>query len=295
MAERLWLPGDPVPNFYAASSGNPRFCFDSVAGRYIVLCFFGSAASDAARGLRYLASRTDFFDDADAALFGITIEPDDRSQARIQDRMPGIRYFWDFDCAVSLLFGALSAGGKDGLASYRPFTLILDPMLRVLASVPLEDPQQHNAALERMFASLPPARLHARSPLHAPVLLLPRVFEPEFCRQLVGLYERNGGKESGFMREVNGKTVPLLDDGFKRRKDFSFDGQAEFDALRAATRARIARRLVPEIRKAFQFEVTRIERFIVAAMTASRKASFAHIATTPRLERPIAALPVRST
>ena len=35
----------------------------------------------------------------------------------------------------------------------------------------------------------------------------PNVFEPELCQHLIDLYEQHGGEESGFMREVDGKTV----------------------------------------------------------------------------------------
>ena len=90
------------------------------------------------------------------------------------------------------------------------------------------------------------------------------MFEPQFCKELIALYDKHGGEASGFMREKDGKTVHVADQSFKRRKDFSFDSAEEFETLRQAIGARFVRRLVPEIKKAFQFEVTRIERYIVA-------------------------------
>lgn len=66
------------------------------------------------------------------------------------------------------------------------------------------------------------------------------------------------------MREKDGKTVHVSDHGFKRRKDFNFGDTAEHEKLRNAVGARFIRRVVPEIKKAFQFEVTRIERYVVA-------------------------------
>jgi predicted 2-oxoglutarate/Fe(II)-dependent dioxygenase YbiX len=102
------------------------------------------------------------------------------------------------------------------------------------------------------------------------VLILPRVFEPAFCRRLVALYEERGGGESGFMRDVGGKTVGILDPGHKRRKDLNI----EEEALQAQIRARLNARLVPEIRRAFQFKATRIERYIVACYDAADKGFF---------------------
>jgi predicted 2-oxoglutarate/Fe(II)-dependent dioxygenase YbiX len=111
---------------------------------------------------------------------------------------------------------------------------------------------------------LPPVDGHAATEICAPILILPRVFEPQFCKDLIKLYERQGGQESGFMREKEGKTVEVKGQGFKRRKDLNLDESADYEPIRAAVRARFLRRIVPEIKKAYQFEVTRIERYIVA-------------------------------
>ena len=43
----MLTPGDPAPWFTARSTVNPRFTLDTEAGRYLVLCFFGSAADPA--------------------------------------------------------------------------------------------------------------------------------------------------------------------------------------------------------------------------------------------------------
>ena len=37
-------PGDPAPWFHQRSTSNPNYAFDTTAGRYIVLCFYASAA-----------------------------------------------------------------------------------------------------------------------------------------------------------------------------------------------------------------------------------------------------------
>jgi len=36
------MRGDPAPRFTAATVSNPRYIFDNVAGRSVVLCFFVS-------------------------------------------------------------------------------------------------------------------------------------------------------------------------------------------------------------------------------------------------------------
>jgi predicted 2-oxoglutarate/Fe(II)-dependent dioxygenase YbiX/peroxiredoxin len=245
------LPGDPSPSFTAECTSNPRYRFDTVAGRYIVLTFMGSAASPAGSRLLADALRLQLhFDDQKISFFGVSTDPADR--ARLEPRLPGIRYFWDADETVSRLY---DAAGADG---YRPRTVIIDPMLRVIAVIGARP--DHGNMLAQLVERLPPVDGHAGTVLHAPVLIAPRVFEPAFCRQLIGEYERLGGEDSGFMRQVDGKTIGLIDHGHKRRADCNIEDAA----LREGAAARISRRLFPLIRQAFAFEPTRMERYIVA-------------------------------
>ena len=81
-----------------------------------------------------------------------------------------------------------------------------------------------------------------------------------------------GGEDSGYMVERDGKTVGVLDYDHKRRFDCLIEDPR---TCRPRIRARIARRLAPEIRKAFQFEVTRIERYIIACYEAATGGHFA--------------------
>jgi predicted 2-oxoglutarate/Fe(II)-dependent dioxygenase YbiX len=98
-----------------------------------------------------------------------------------------------------------------------------------------------------------------------PILVVPRVFEPEFCRQLIEHYDAHGGMDSGVMKEDGGRTVGSMDYGLKRR----FDCPIGDEAMKAAIRARMQRRLVPAIQRAFQFTATRLERYMVACYDSS--------------------------
>jgi predicted 2-oxoglutarate/Fe(II)-dependent dioxygenase YbiX/peroxiredoxin len=229
-----------------------------------VLCFFGTAGIEKnANALAYMTGDLrHHFDDSNVSFFGVSIDPADKAQGRVQQRIPGIRYFWDINRDVSCLYGAI----RDGEAVqtheiiYHPFTLVLDPGLRVIAAIPLADVTQHNTRLTEVLTSLPPIDEYAGVALNAPVLIIPRVFEPQLCQTLIALYNQQGGKESGSMIERDGQTIGKIDYGFKRRKDCEINDEQ----LRAAMRSRIQRRIVPEIHKAFQFHATHIERYIVA-------------------------------
>jgi predicted 2-oxoglutarate/Fe(II)-dependent dioxygenase YbiX len=145
--------------------------------------------------------------------------------------------------------------------------VVLDPMMRAIGRVPLGETHR----LEAFLSHLPPVDGHAGAPLHAPVLMLPRVFEPELCRVLIEQHETSGGLDSGFMREVDGRTVPAFDYRHKRRTDHTIEDQT----LREAVRTRINRRLAPEVMKAFQFQATRMERYLVACYDAETGGHFA--------------------
>jgi glycosyltransferase involved in cell wall biosynthesis/predicted 2-oxoglutarate/Fe(II)-dependent dioxygenase YbiX len=79
---------------------------------------------------------------------------------------------------------------------------------------------------------------------------------------LIQLFEADGGEDSGFMRERDGKTVSVTDYGFKKRRDFNLeDGDP---ALLSDINDIVLNRIKPEIEKAFQFSITRFERHVVA-------------------------------
>ncbi len=262
---RELLPGDPAPGFTQRSFANPRYVFDSAAGRYLLLCFFGSARDAHAQAAwQAVRSHPQLFDDVSASCFAVSADPADESDNRLADHYPGYRIFWDFDLAAAKLYGAApiepaAAGG----VPLRPRWVLLTPRLTVLKIIPFRRDRGDIAELLAALDSLPPPFADPYD-CQAPVLLLRDIFEADFCRRLIDLYDRDGGTDSGFMRQIDGKTVLVTDPGHKRRKDVILK-DAE---VIAGTRARVLRRIVPEIKKVHQFDVTRMERYIVACYAA---------------------------
>jgi predicted 2-oxoglutarate/Fe(II)-dependent dioxygenase YbiX/peroxiredoxin len=254
----IMLPGDPAPNFEARTGGHPAFRFDTTAGRTVVLSFFGSMRTDMARSVKahILARHRQMFDDVRACYFAVSVDPADERDGLLQDIMPGIRHFRDFGAAASRLYGM--AQEPDGAnLRYHPTTLVLDRMQRVVAAIPMNE--SHNAELDRVIAALPepadPATWR-----NAPVLELPHIFDRAFCDELIALYDAQGGRPSGFMEHVDGKTSEFIDHRRKRRSDVTIADEA----LRGRIRAILLRRLVPALTAAFQFRSTRIERYLIA-------------------------------
>lgn len=238
--------GEAAPWVRCATPSNPRYTFSGVAGRWVLLACAPDAQSrtEAMARLRALGPRIDAWN-----LLAFVILREPAAIAAAQDEPPGLRFMLDPDGEVASQFKFDTAGGW----------LLLDPTLRVMGSAPIAECE----ALFAMIAALPRPEDHAGVAQHAPVLTISNVFEPEVCRKLIAHYEADGGEPSGVMREIDGRTVGVLDD-FKRRRD-AFVTDPKFQR---SLRARVLRRLMPEIERAFQFRATRIERYIVACYDA---------------------------
>src|SRR5215204_4514767 len=108
---RPFASAEPAPWFHAqALSGSPRYAFDTVAGRWVLMLFAGSAARpETQAALELVARHRRLFDDQRACFFGVTVDPADAAMGRIDQSLPGIRWFLDYDGAVSKAYGACAA------------------------------------------------------------------------------------------------------------------------------------------------------------------------------------------
>ena len=264
-------PGDPFPHLAPRTQSRPRFAVDTLAGRYIVLCLYGSAAHPGARrALETVIRRRVLFDDARASFFGVSVDPADESEGRVRDTLPGLRFVLDLDEAVSRACGALSAApDAQGRKAFRQAWIVVDPTLHVLATFPFAGPdgtEGHDAVLDFVERLAPPAD-YAGFEIPAPVLLLPNVFEPDLCRHLIGLYDAEDRAESGVMR--NG--VGVIDAGFKKRRDHTIEDPGLIQEIQV----RIMRRVVPEIARLFFMRITRMERYLVGCYAVEDGGHFA--------------------
>jgi peroxiredoxin/predicted 2-oxoglutarate/Fe(II)-dependent dioxygenase YbiX len=273
-AKSRLLPGDEAPLFSQATLNTKRYAFGSAAGRYLVLCFYGSAADPhSVAALQEVMRRSDLFDDAFASFFGVTQDTADTDNPEVVTRIPGIRNVLDFDYSVAQLYGVLDGKprvGIDKLTMLRQW-VVIDPGLRIIRVIPFAKDRSDIVQVMACLDALPAPDMHTGIALQAPILYLPNVFEPTLCQHLIDLYEADGGEESGFMREVNGRTVGVSDHSFKSRRDFNLEDKALINLIHN----RIRRRVIPQVHKAHQFTVTRMERNIVAYYSAADGGHFA--------------------
>lgn len=273
-------PGEPAPWFRAATPDNPAFNFDTVAGRRVVLCFLGDMpASDLCLLLKDVQAARSALAAVGCVFFGVSTATDDSPARLFKELLPDGYLFLDRDRAVSRSYGVASGEGE--LEACRPASFVMDERLRLVDVVPLvaTEPAQHLWRVLQALQGLPVPEPERIVPAPAPILVVPRVFEATLCQALIRYYEREGGEQSGFMRDVGNRTVLVHDPRHKRRRDRTI----EDEKLLAACRSRIRDRLVPEIAKAFQFTATRIERYIVACYEAEDAGHFrAHRDNTTR-------------
>lgn len=251
--------GDPAPWFTQRCTSNEEYGFDTAAGRYIVMCFFASTTHDDSKNaLSILDSHRKLFDDKKISFFGVCFDPTDERDGYVKQTLPGIRHFWDFNGEVGRLYGVLPI--NPGVMRVRPQWFVLDPQLRIIKMTPFRADGGDKKEIVDFLKKLPPVDKHAGLEIMAPVLFLPNVFEPEFCQKLIHTYETGNIEDSGFMRQVGAKTLPVMDYKVKRRSDVYLTD----DEMIKDVQFRIRRRINPEIEKAYAFHVTRLERYLVA-------------------------------
>ncbi|MEZ5960654.1 MAG: 2OG-Fe(II) oxygenase [Hyphomonadaceae bacterium] len=251
-AVRPLFLGEPLPFLHAKSNRNGQFALGSLAGRFVLICAIRDIDAPAARG----------------ALAAIPRDPRDETKQLIAIFITGASDA-ELDAlgATRLIFNDADVADASGLFDPREPAgrwILFDQTLRVLATWRLEDSE---AAL-RVFAAAPSPDRQASS---APVLIVPNVFEPAFCKQLIAYYQGQESNPSGVtQQDASGRTFVALNDSFKRRHDVLI-GDAQ---LRDAIMQRIYWRLAPMIQRAFMWRPTRMERYLVACYDAERGGFF---------------------
>ena len=245
-----YLPGQPTAWFSAPSASSPEFVFDSAAGRYVLMLIAPEDMAARGRAVKALAAHQGLFDDRRATAL-VVLRARDWVQG-VRD-VRGVRWLYDLTSAITAAYGP------------EPQWLLLDPTLRLMEAAPLDQAE----ALFARIAALPAPQDHAGVALHAPVLIAPRIFEPELCEELTARHRAEGGAFTGVMRDQGDRTVAVMDD-LKKRRDIWIDDPE----LREAIAERLQRRLFPLMAQALGFTPTRIERYLVSCYDADEAGVF---------------------
>jgi peroxiredoxin/predicted 2-oxoglutarate/Fe(II)-dependent dioxygenase YbiX len=247
--------GERAPDFVLpCQDGTPTRFYAHAGGRPAVLLFYDAAAVDDLR--RFAEALTDGADSA-VALFAVQ-----RGTPAVPPQgVPGhARRFLVFADPQGTVRTAYRPGASDTIP---PF--VLDPNLRVLASLVLQDAQATaHQVLALLDAFLPPiAPLEITT--QAPVLLIPYALDQELCQSLIHVWETQGNVATGVEQSRGARREATLSPDRKRRHDHTVR-DAQLLRYLAST---IGRRVMPEVSKAFAFRATRFEGFTIACYDAA--------------------------
>jgi predicted 2-oxoglutarate/Fe(II)-dependent dioxygenase YbiX len=91
----------------------------------------------------------------------------------------------------------------------------------------------------------------------APVLFIPRVLEPSKCDELIQFFKKEGGQPSG-IAHIEGNNIKWQPDpSVKMRRDVYMKDSPLLESIKVL----LARRVLPEIKRCFSFQVTQHEVF----------------------------------
>lgn len=187
----------------------------------------------------------------------------------------------DTDGSASRMAGLTVAqlpglGGK--VTGGGPTVLVIAPNQHLAARIGPEGNAKGDNPAEAALAVIRPMVERRRAGLvpvmHPPVLVVPDVFNDADCKRLINIYAMQGNEfvEPGH-NQLQGRTT----DCKMRIPDYGRDDRIDHWVCSAETNnvidGRIGPRLIPEIQRAFNYRVTRHERYRIACYEGAQKGS----------------------
>ncbi len=153
-------------------------------------------------------------------------------------------------------------------AANRPLAFLLDRNQRIIALADdslADDSDLARWALTRWSAE-PPSAPAAEIRHAAPVLTIPNVLSRDDCRALIARWHEMGNAPGRVTSLVKGEQVERVYESLKKRRDHRLNDPAVLRPLLAL----IARRLAPELDKAFHYRAFKFDRVLIACYDAER-------------------------
>jgi hypothetical protein len=257
-------PGDLAPGFIFSDASGRKIGLgqDDVAGHFTILCFLGAAASDAAQR-EFEALLAPLPSGAPTIKVFVIGGPAPIARATAAAGQPRFPVLADPEgqCRAGYL------GAPVGEVT----TFLLAPNRHVI-TVLTGDGQ---VARARAIAADAAARNGARrvSAPHAPVLIVPDVFGPADRRYLRDVFETQGQEFIECDWRQEGGNLPDHDVKMRVTEYGRFDRIDHFVVNRETNDligSRFQARLFPEIKKAFQYDITRYEPYRIACYEGER-------------------------
>lgn len=246
--------GDRIPDFQRPGvDGKPVMLYDLQAGLPVLLLAFASPRAPGAQQVLAALAASAGLDEAHCTRV-VLLRGTPADCAALAGLVPG-RVTWLADDGV--VAAALCGPAPGERAPVTAFAL--DANMRVierLAYVSGQDAAQFLQPPTDIYARLREYTPQIRTQ-QAPLLFIPRVFTREMCAELIAYYEQEGGTPSGTAYVEGNKAYWRLDPSVKMRSDVYLRAPALLERVKEL----LVRRVLPEIQRCFNYQVTQHEVF----------------------------------
>jgi predicted 2-oxoglutarate/Fe(II)-dependent dioxygenase YbiX len=244
--------GDRAPFIYGMTRANTLYSSDAQAGRPAVVILAGRLPPSAMISLvgAFQQHAADFArHEADVLLLIDAQGP--CVQDHVANQPQGL-------LSVYCLPETFDAWGFDSSA---PFIVVTDRNMRVAALI---EGQGEKAKVEAALGCVAaePTEATRDIQLPAPVLLVPNILSARFCRALIDRFESSAHIAGGMASmDAHGNTIHKIDESKKRREDYVLPPD---DPLGRHVLEALSRICLPEMKKAFQCDISHVDRMIIA-------------------------------
>jgi predicted 2-oxoglutarate/Fe(II)-dependent dioxygenase YbiX len=243
--------GDRAPVVLGAAASGRFFSLDTQAGRPVVVVALGALEPEAAAQLLdRLRVAAPLFQAA-----GVDLAP-------LCPASPAFtgRFATDAQVRDELLYVTTGDGVELAHVDAAAAGVLIDRSGRVVDIIPLDETTDLaawlSASAPRIWAE--PSQIRAST---APVLIIPNIASPELCRALIDHFEASP-HEAGVMASFkDGGAYAKLDEDKKKRRDAELTADMP---LYSDVVELFAKRVIPEIRRAFQTDMAFADRILIA-------------------------------
>lgn len=245
--------GDRMPDFRRLDHQDElRNLYDLQCGQAMTLLVFDAAdALDTRTALAALS--VDSSDWARITRVALVRGTPADCRLLVTEKSNGLTILADDGAVATHLLGPSVAGLR------RITAFVLDSNLRVIERLGYEADGDITGFLKRVAATQEREASHTADPIRrqAPVLFIPRVMTEEFCDELIARFELDGGQPSGVAHLEGDKALWRPDPSVKMRRDVYVKEGDWLERIRDP----LTRRVLPEIKRCFNFQVTQHEIF----------------------------------
>ncbi|MGB9429003.1 MAG: 2OG-Fe(II) oxygenase [Gammaproteobacteria bacterium] len=245
--------GDRVPDFKRVNqAGEPCMLYDLQVGQPMALLVFDHPdAADTRTAVAALArAGSDWMQFTRVALVRGTPT---QCSLLANGKTAGLSVLADDGAVAAHLLGS-------GPSDQRLITAFaLDPNLRIIERIEHTDGGNLADFLQRVIAVYQSAT--PRTPQiirqQAPVLFIPRVMDAGMCGELIAFFEHEGGQPSGTAYIEGNKALWRPDPSVKMRSDVYIKEGPWLERIKEV----LGRRVLPEIKRCFNYQITKHEVF----------------------------------